>query len=43
MRKKDDTLRATLLNDARFLADTQGIDAVNIRSTLRTSLGRYMR
>lgn len=32
MRKKDDTLRATLLNDARFLADTQGIDAVNIRS-----------
>lgn len=32
MRKKDETLCATLLNDARFLADTQGIDAVNIRS-----------
>ena len=32
MRKKDDTLRATLLNDARFLADTQGISEVSIRS-----------
>ena len=32
MRKKDDTLRGTLLDSARALADTEGIEAVNIRS-----------
>ncbi len=32
MRRKDDTLRDTLLNIARTVADTNGIDAVNIRS-----------
>lgn len=32
MRKKDDTLRDTLLNVARSIADTEGIDAVNIRT-----------
>ena len=32
MRRKDDTLRDTLLNFARIIADTKGIDAVNIRS-----------
>ncbi len=32
MRRKDDTLRDTLLNLARNIADTQGIDAVNIRA-----------
>ena len=32
MRKKDDTLRATLLILARTVADTEGIEAVNIRS-----------
>ena len=32
MRKKDDTLRGTLLDLSREIADTEGIDAVNIRS-----------
>lgn len=32
MRKKDENLRDTLLDFARKLADTEGIDAVNIRS-----------
>lgn len=32
MRKKDDTLRDTLLSLARDIADTDGIDAVNIRT-----------
>ena len=32
MRKKDETLRDTLLNYARKVADTEGIDAINIRS-----------
>lgn len=32
MRKKDDTMRDTLLCMAREIADTQGIEAVNIRS-----------
>lgn len=32
MRKKDDTLRDTLLCIAREIADTEGIEAVNIRS-----------
>lgn len=32
MRRKDDTLRDTLLNLARNIADTEGIEAVNIRS-----------
>lgn len=32
MRKKDDTLRNTLLDLSRQIADTEGIDAVNIRS-----------
>lgn len=32
MRRKDDTLRDTLLNIARSMADTEGIEAVNIRS-----------
>ena len=32
MRRKDDTLRESLLDVARTLADTKGIDAINIRS-----------
>lgn len=32
MRRKDDTLRDTLLGFARTIADTEGIEAVNIRS-----------
>ena len=32
MRKKDDTLRETLLDAARSISDTEGIGAVNIRS-----------
>lgn len=32
MRRKDDTLRDTLLDYARFLADTEGVDSINIRS-----------
>lgn len=32
MRRKDDTLRNTLLELARTIADTDGIDAINIRS-----------
>lgn len=32
MRRKDDTLRDTLLNLARSIADTDGIDAVNMRT-----------
>ena len=32
MRRKDDTLRDTLLESARYIADTEGIEAVNIRS-----------
>ena len=32
MRKKDETLRDTLLSLARSIADTDGIDAVNIRT-----------
>lgn len=32
MRRKDDTLRDTLLSFARTVADTEGIEAVNIRS-----------
>ncbi len=32
MRKKDDTLRDALLDFAREIADTEGIEAVNIRS-----------
>ena len=32
MRRKDDTMRDTLLNSARDIADTERIDAVNIRS-----------
>lgn len=32
MRRKDDTLRDTLLNLSRQIADAEGIDAVNIRS-----------
>lgn len=32
MRRKDDTLRDTLLKLARDIADTDGIDAVNIRT-----------
>ncbi len=35
MRRKDDTLRDTLLDYARCLADTQGVDAVNIRAIAR--------
>lgn len=35
MRKKDDTLRDTLLRSARDIADTEGIGAVNIRSIAR--------
>ncbi|MDE6891256.1 MAG: TetR/AcrR family transcriptional regulator, partial [Lachnospiraceae bacterium] len=30
MRKKDDTLRDTLISLARSIADTDGIDAINI-------------
>ena len=32
MKRKDDTLRDTLLSLARNVADTEGIEAVNIRS-----------
>lgn len=32
MKKKDDTLRGTLLDHARALADTEGFEAINIRS-----------
>lgn len=32
MRRKDDTLRRTLLVHARNLADTEGIDAINMRT-----------
>lgn len=32
MRKKNDTLRSTLLDAARQIADTEGLEAVNIRS-----------
>ena len=32
MRRKDDTLRDTLLNLSRQIADAEGIEAVNIRS-----------
>ncbi len=32
MRKKDDTLRDTLISLARSIADTDGIDAINIRT-----------
>lgn len=32
MRKKDDTMRGTLLDAAREIADMEGINAVNIRS-----------
>ncbi len=35
MRKKDETLRETLLNAAQNIADTEGIEAVNIRSIAR--------
>ena len=35
MRKKDDTLRDTLINLARSIADTDGIDAVNVRAIAR--------
>lgn len=35
MRKKDDTLRNTLLRSAKNIADTEGIEAVNIRSIAR--------
>ena len=35
MRKKDDTLRDTLLEISRGIADTEGIGAVNIRSIAR--------
>lgn len=37
MRKRDDTLRDTLLCSARSIADTEGIDAVNIRSIAKKS------
>lgn len=37
MRKKDDTLRDTLLNSAQSIADTEGIEAVNIRSIAKKS------
>ena len=36
MRRKDDTMRDTLLNSARDIADTEGIDAVNIRSIAKS-------
>ena len=32
MRRKDDTLRETLLDLARSIADSDGIEAVNIRT-----------
>ena len=32
MRKKDDSLRGILLDSARTIADTEGIEAVNMRS-----------
>ena len=32
MRKKDDSLRGALLDSARAIADTEGIEAVNMRS-----------
>lgn len=32
MRKKDDSLRGALLDSARTIADTEGIEAVNMRS-----------
>lgn len=32
MRKKDDSLRGTLIDSARAIADTEGIEAVNMRS-----------
>lgn len=32
MRRKDETMRDTLLKYARYIADTEGIDAINIRS-----------
>lgn len=32
MRKKDDTLRDTLLSHARNVVETEGVDAINIRS-----------
>ncbi len=32
MRRKDDTLRSALLDCARSMADTEGIDGINIRS-----------
>lgn len=32
MRRKDETLRDTLISLARSIADTEGIDAINIRS-----------
>lgn len=35
MRKKDDTLRETLLGFAREVVDGEGIDAINIRSLAR--------
>lgn len=35
MRRKDDTLRATLLESARRITDEKGIEAVNIRSLAR--------
>lgn len=35
MRRKDDTLRGTLLNCARSMADSEGIDSINIRSLAR--------
>lgn len=35
MRKKDDTLRDTLLDCARSVADSEGLGAVNIRSIAR--------
>ncbi len=35
MSKKDDTLRDTLLGSAKNIADTEGIEAINIRSIAR--------
>ncbi|MCI8797243.1 MAG: TetR/AcrR family transcriptional regulator [Dorea sp.] len=35
MRRKDDTLRGTLIELAQHIADTEGIEAVNIRSIAR--------
>lgn len=37
MRRKDDTLHDTLLNCAYYLADTEGVDAINIRSIAQRS------